>query len=283
MNAAPGSWRLRLFRATLRIGGTLFPAPVAKLVNRWIGTPPRRPTSAKEAAVLATARRVPVHTARGCTVMTYRWGDAGPVVLLMHGWGADAGRWHLWVAPLLEAGFQVVAIDGPAHGESSGEMSGLIAFMDGLSGAARDVGEVYAAVGHSLGGAAVLYSMALQPRLPLRRAVILSTYANMIDLFEDQAAYMHMPRRTLNALYREIEKQYDVTVSDYNGLVCAPSVTAETLVVHDRADEVVAFANGEMLAGLIPGARLFATEKLGHHLVLRSREVIAEAVAFLKA
>lgn len=231
--------------------------------------------------MLMTARRVPVTTARGYTVMTYRWGDGGRVMLLQHGWSADSGRWYQWVEPLLQAGFQVIAIDGPAHGESTGEMSGLIAFMDGMAAVAREVGEVYGAVGHSLGGAAVLYSMALAPRLPLQRAVILSTYANMIDLFEDQAAYMHMPRRTLNALYREIEKQYAVRVADYNGLVCAPSVTTPTLIVHDRADEVVAFAHGETLASLIPDARLFVTEKLGHHLLLRNKEVIREAVRFL--
>jgi pimeloyl-ACP methyl ester carboxylesterase len=41
-------------------------------------------------------------------------------------------------------------------------------------------------------------------------------------------------------------------------------ITAPTLVLHGTADEMIAYENGPMIAGLIPGARLHTFEGIGH-------------------
>jgi magnesium chelatase accessory protein len=41
-----------------------------------------------------------------------------PPVLLLHGWGASIYMWRAWFAPLVAAGFRVVAVDLPGHGLS---------------------------------------------------------------------------------------------------------------------------------------------------------------------
>jgi pimeloyl-ACP methyl ester carboxylesterase len=55
------------------------------------------------------------------------------------------------------------------------------------------------------------------------------------------------------------------------------------LIVHDRGDEDAPFAEGEELHRAWRGSRFFATTGLGHRRVLKSKEVIAEIVAFLSA
>jgi pimeloyl-ACP methyl ester carboxylesterase len=52
------------------------------------------------------------------------------------------------------------------------------------------------------------------------------------------------------------------------------------LVIHDREDREVPFADGEAIAASWPGARLQPTEGLGHRRVLEDETVIAEIVAF---
>src|SRR5262245_23043113 len=68
-----------------------------------------------------------------------RWGDEkAPAILLAHGWlgrGAQLGK---LVEPLLEKGFQVIAWDAPAHGDSSGTRANLRLFAEGLADAARE-------------------------------------------------------------------------------------------------------------------------------------------------
>ena len=48
----------------------------------------------------------------------YVQAGAGPVVLLVHGVGASLVTWRSNIAPLADAGFTVVALDLPGHGDS---------------------------------------------------------------------------------------------------------------------------------------------------------------------
>ena len=54
------------------------------------------------------------------------WGESGPAVLLMHGWGGARAQMTGFVNPLLSAGYRVVAYDQPAHGESDGKLTNLL-------------------------------------------------------------------------------------------------------------------------------------------------------------
>jgi len=57
-------------------------------------------------------------TSQGGTVRGKRWGNDGPVVYLVHGWGGNASQLNPFVRPLVAAGFTVVAHDAPSHGLS---------------------------------------------------------------------------------------------------------------------------------------------------------------------
>ena len=54
----------------------------------------------------------------------FAWG-AGPSVLLVHGWEGRGAQLGALVDPLVAAGYRVVALDGPAHGDSPGRLSTL--------------------------------------------------------------------------------------------------------------------------------------------------------------
>lgn len=95
-----------------------------------------------------------VHPSADVTIDYAAAGD-GPVVALVHGITESRRMWDPLVAPLIGAGYRVVAVDLRGHGESS-----RVAPYD-LATMAADVGTVLAAegadgalvVGHSLGGA----------------------------------------------------------------------------------------------------------------------------------
>jgi pimeloyl-ACP methyl ester carboxylesterase len=91
------------------------------------------------------------------------WGDAGDVVLLLHGFLEHAHVWD-WVAPrLAEAGCHVFALDWRGHGDSdwigAGGYYHFADYVADLWGVVRAVGGTAALVGHSMGGgAAILYA-----------------------------------------------------------------------------------------------------------------------------
>lgn len=92
-------------------------------------------------------------------------GDAGPAVVLIHGFGGDCDNW-LFNLDALAAGARVYALDLPGHGQSSkafadGSVDALaravLGFMDAV---AIDAAHL---VGHSLGGAIALAVAASAP------------------------------------------------------------------------------------------------------------------------
>ena len=53
------------------------------------------------------------------------------------------------------------------------------------------------------------------------------------------------------------------------------------LIIHDTDDASVPWRQGEMIAAAWPGARFLKTHGLGHGRILRDREVVEAAVAFV--
>ena len=59
------------------------------------------------------------------------------------------------------------------------------------------------------------------------------------------------------------------------------TITTPALIIHDRDDRMVRIESGMAVARAWPDARFHATAKLGHHQILRNREVVQHTIDFL--
>ena len=260
-------------------------APVLGCRQAWrvFTTPRRLPTKAWEAPALADARRRTVAAETG-PIAVYEWGPAAaPAVLLVHGWEHRASFWRAWVAPLLAAGYRVAALDGPAHGASAGRRTTLTDFGGAVQAVANTLGEVRAIVAHSFGAASVA---GLPVRLPagaaLPRLVLISAPEGPRLVAERFAEFLHLPADLVRRFAEHIERSTGRTADSFAAAAAGPGTGAEqVLVLHDEADEVIPFAEGQQIAAAWPGARLHATRGLGHNRILRDAGVIAEAIDFV--
>jgi pimeloyl-ACP methyl ester carboxylesterase len=62
----------------------------------------------------------------------------------------------------------------------------------------------------------------------------------------------------------------------------AAALAAPLLVMHDRDDPTVPWAEGAAIASAWRGAELVTTSGLGHRDIVRDPDVVARAVAFLR-
>jgi alpha-beta hydrolase superfamily lysophospholipase len=121
-------------------------------------------------------------------VVAESWG-AGPAVYLMHGWAGYRGQLGAFVSPLTEAGFRVIAVDAPGHGESGpGRFGRGRALMPDFTSALKDAIAYYGAphgvVAHSLGASAV--AIATLDGLDTSRLVLIAPVSNVtsgLDIF----------------------------------------------------------------------------------------------------
>jgi pimeloyl-ACP methyl ester carboxylesterase len=264
-------------RLGLRALETASPELAARVAERLFFAPPRRPLSPDDTAVLAAGRAFDVHS-EGHRLRAWRWG-AGPVVLLVHGWGGRAGRFSAFVDPLVAAGHTVVTYDGPGHGASDGRLSSMPELARALAAVAAAVGPVHGVIAHSLGGAAT--SLALRDGLAARRIALLASVADPGVFAEAFAESMGVRRETIDALRRNSERRIRFPWSELNVPAMAARLSLPALVVHDQDDDVVSIRDGRAIAAAWRGAELVVTTGLGHRGVLRDSATVRRAVDFI--
>src|SRR3989442_12637555 len=166
---------LRWTRAAFGAVQRASPRLAALWAERIFCTPPRRPISERMATWLREAQRFTVLVG-GRRVAAWSWGERGPGVLLVHGWGSRGARFVALGNALLTEGFRVVTFDAPGHGASAGRLSSGPEFARAAHAVVNAVGPVSHIVGHSVGGFAS--ALAIGRGLAVRRAAFLAPSAN---------------------------------------------------------------------------------------------------------
>jgi pimeloyl-ACP methyl ester carboxylesterase len=214
------------------------------------------------------------------------WGEGEPVYLL-HGWGGSAWQLGAFVAPLLRAGYRVVAFDAPSHGESAPGPGGprgsnLLEFAAALRAVVDAFGPPRAVVSHSLGCSATAY--ALRDGLAADRVVFLAPMADPRPYTHQFARRLGFGERVRARMVERIERRVGVPMSTFDLPAMARQMTPPPLlVVHDRDDREIGWSGGRDVSRAWPAARLLLTSGLGHRRILRDPEVVAQVVEFVRS
>ena len=221
---------------------------------------------------------------RGQPVLAgWSWGWSGRVVLLVHGWGGRGLQMGAFAAPLVEAGFRVVAFDAPGHGKSPGGQSSLPEFAAAVEEVSAYLGGVEAIVAHSFGAAATTMTLGTSTHIehPPERLVYVapaSDFESIAGRFSDLTGFTP---KVVGQMRRRIEKRFDLRWQDVHPQVLAESMSQELLIFHDLEDQEVPLRDSRTLARAWPKAQLHQTQGLGHHGILRQEEIVTKATEFL--
>jgi pimeloyl-ACP methyl ester carboxylesterase len=264
-------------RAGLGALAAVSPALAGRAAARLFLTPPRHASPRRERPALAGAGAFALrhegHPLRGWTLGT------GPAVLLVHGWGGRSGQLAPLAHALAAAGCTAVAFDAPAHGRSGGRTTSMVGFARAATVVARRF-EARAAVGHSVGGAAIAF--AASHGLDLAVAALVAPLRTPVAFVDELAAALHLSPAVRAALDDRIVRRIGLRFDEVDVARCAPPTPPPFLVVHDRNDVDVPLAAGTAVADAWR-ARLVVTSGLGHRRILRDEAVVSEIVAFVTA
>lgn len=213
-------------------------------------------------------------------VRVYEGGE-GPAVLVVHGWESSVARLEVLLRALIAHDFRVVAFDMPAHGHSSAEDTDILQITNVIMTLARSAGPFVAAIGHSFGGVCLVNAMRV--KLKVARLVLLSTPSSLTGMIDKYCRTLGIWRPTKARLVRaieerlasfELEREFDLRLILQNSGV-------PTLVIHDRKDRVVPFAEGEELSRARGDIELLATDDLGHSGIVRDTQTIDKCISFI--
>lgn len=190
-----------------------------------------------------------------------------PVVVAVHGWGANASTLAPMVQPLVRAGIAAVLFDAANHGDSSAEaFSSLPRFAEDLAAVLHalrhqpglDTGRV-ALLGHSVGAAAVLLHTARQGGV--RAIVSLSAFAHPREVMERWLQEHHIPRRWIGEAILEhvqqvIGERFDHIAPQHQ----LAHIPCPVLLVHGGQDRTVPLLDAQRLHGLLRQGQLLVVD-----------------------
>ncbi len=204
---------------------------------------------------------------------------AGPVVLLVHGWGGNGVQFRAFVKPLLRAGYRVIAFDAFAHGQSSGKRTNLMEFAAIIEDIEKRSGELRAIIGHSVGGMAA--AVAVQNGVRTNKLITINTPASIHYIFELFAAQLNVSKRSMASLTRRIETITRTPIHHFSAEKLFANIKTPGLIIHDIEDKEIAVDQAQVMHRSWTNSRLTTTKGLGHRRILHDRKTIYHAINFL--
>jgi len=263
---------IRLFFAIL---GRISPALAGRLAATLFCRPRHHRRPDRERALIARGTPVPLPEGLSATA----WG-AGPVVLLVHGWEGRGAQLGAFVDPLVAAGYRVIALDGPAHGDSTGTTVTGPEFARALETTREAVGPLAAIIAHSFG--AFISLLAASRGLTADRIVVIGSPSSVPEVLREFQELIALPPRAMPSMVRALEQRGGAPMESFDVATFVGHIDAPLLVVHDTDDLEVPYVNGTRLAELF-GARLLTTSGLGHRRILYTPGVVSAVVDFVES
>lgn len=213
-------------------------------------------------------------------VMIYTYGYSKRKVLLVHGWSGRGTQLYKIADKLLENGFMTISFDAPAHGKSEGKSTMMTEFITISNYIGKKYGPFEYAIGHSLGGMAVLNS--IKQGLSIKKAIVIGAGDIITDIFNVFVNKIELKQKIVPKMKRNFLNKFSEDVDNYSASLAAKEVKIPTLIIHDTQDREVPVSCAHNIRQNTIQGELLITSGLGHTRILKDNFVINNIMEFIK-
>lgn len=196
---------------------------------------------------------------------TYTWKGNDTIILLVHGWESNASRWENLLPYLKKSGSTIIAIDGPAHGLSSGKEFSIPKYAEFIHIAVEKFQPQYL-IGHSMGGKTCLYYQSVYQNNLLKKMVILGAPSDFNIILHNYIALLSLNSKISKSLEDHYLNHFKLSLEQFSGKLFASKLNIKGLIAHDIDDTVVLFEEGKKIASAWKNVVFIETKGLGHSM-----------------
>lgn len=278
-------WAVRIataiMRARLNILAVFSPGMAARAALRLFFTPFGR-RNIRMPDVFRKAEHIRFRSVVGM-VQLYRWNHpAEKRFLILHGFSSCAFKFDSYVMPMVRKGYEVIAIDAPAHGRSEGRRVTLTEYMQVIRDVEGGYGPVDAFLAHSFGGLAASLHLEDDARVARPRLALVAPATETRRAIDTFFRFMQLDQR-VRARFEVLIRERSGRESNHFSISrAAPGMAAEVLWVHDEDDDLTPLEDVRpVMAAGHPHIRFHITQGLGHRRIYRDPAVRRAIVDFL--
>lgn len=257
----------KLLGLYINILSYLAPQKASRLAYRFFSEPRRGRLFKDHLPPVLQEAEAELITHNDQVFQTYTWkGTTNCKVVLVHGWESNASRWKLFITYLKKAGCTIIAIDGPAHGLSSGTEFTIPRYAEFIDVIVQKEQPQYL-VGHSLGGSTILYYQShFAANSSIEKMVVMGAPCDFTMVVNNYIGLLSLNRNVNNLLNKHFLENLNIKTEEFSGRLFAAQIKIKGLVVHDQDDTTVAFKEGKKIADAWPNAQFLRTKGLGHSM-----------------
>jgi pimeloyl-ACP methyl ester carboxylesterase len=244
---------------------------------------PQRKAGKKTAPVFENAEKLSL-SVHDMKVVGYRWNrhSGSRKCLVIHGFESSARNFDRYISLMIDKGYEVMAFDAPAHGESEGKQINVLIYKEMLELIYTNFGPIDAFISHSFGGLAISLALEELPHNENTKVVLIAPAtetSSSVDLLFN-----------ILQLNGEIRKEFDKLIADvgkkplqwYSISRALENIKAKLLWVHDEEDTVTPFHDVKaVIERKHPHIEFLITKGWGHRRIYREEKVVARIGEFL--
>ena len=221
----------------------------------------------------------------GLKVKGYQWGSGGKSkLLILHGFSSLAYKFHSFIMPLVEKGYEVYAFDAPAHGGSEGTTINVLEYCEMIEKANKKYGPFQSYIAHSFGGIALSLAMEkAEENNPATKMVLIAPATETTSAIDAAFELLHIKDE-------KVRKSFDNIILKKSGHPtkwfsvdrAMQHINASVLWVHDENDDVTPLKDAlRVKEQNLPNVEFMITKGLGHRKIYHDKKVQQKIFEFL--
>ena len=220
----------------------------------------------------------------GSTIRGYRWNHSKPhKILIIHGFDSQAYKFARYITPLTEKGYEVLAFDGPAHGDSEGKTVNAQEYAGMIKEVIKRYGPFNGFIAHSFGGTAV--SIALEDLQPDKntRVVFIAPATETSTTLNRAMDLLHVTDKKVKAGINDIIFELSGKGVEWFSMKrMMRHINATILWFHDEDDDATPVADAlSVREENLPNIEFVITKGLGHRRIYHDKDVRHRIIDFL--
>lgn len=213
----------------------------------------------------------------------YRWNHpAERKLMIIHGFESSVINFDRYIKPLTSKGYEVLAMDAPAHGRSTGKTINAVIYKDLIRHIYREYGPIQSFLAHSLGGLALCLALEEIKHDQNYRVVLIAPATETATAIDHFFQFLQLN----NALRKEFEKRIIKLGGNpaewYSIRRALQNIRAKVLWFHDEEDNITLLTDAmKVKEENLSNVEFVITKGLGHQKIYRDNKVSSAVIDFL--
>lgn len=269
------------FRASLNLRAVISPDWAARRAFQLFTTPRKRSRQPLPDVFKKATRISFIH--QGHVIKGFQWNKgAAKRLMILHGYESSCRKFDHHIAKSIKLGYEVIAFDAPAHGDSEGRSVHALQYADMIRQAIREFGNVDSFICHSFGGIALSLYMETVEHNEQTKIVYIAPATETTSAIDSFFSFLQLNETIRPAFDQAIQNMSGKHPEHFSIKRAITNIKASILWIHDEDDQVTPFKDVQPIINMhLPNVEFMITKGLGHNRIYRDNEVKRKLFSFI--